>query len=130
MHTAYSLTQLLKLPLTIESIKAFGDNLLVGTKQGHCPRLQKQLKTQKCRRAIFVYINVNVFENRWYFRVIPLRGVQTYFPNFPWTKIFVLSLSSWDSNFKKIWKIGRFFTLVYKMKTELHDFFARNLLPS
>ena len=35
MHTAYTLGQLLKLPLTIESIKAFGDNLLVGTKQGH-----------------------------------------------------------------------------------------------
>ena len=35
MHTAYTLRQLVKLPLTIESIKAFGDNLLVGTKQGH-----------------------------------------------------------------------------------------------
>ena len=35
MHTAYDLRQLLKLPLHIESIKAFGDNLLVGTKQGH-----------------------------------------------------------------------------------------------
>ena len=35
MHSAYTLGQLLKLPLTIESIKAFGDNLLVGTRQGH-----------------------------------------------------------------------------------------------
>ena len=35
MHTAYTLRQLLKLPLHIESIRAFGDHLLVGTKQGH-----------------------------------------------------------------------------------------------
>ena len=35
MHTAYMLSQLLKLPLHIESLKAFGDQLLVGTKEGH-----------------------------------------------------------------------------------------------
>ena len=35
MHTAYTLRQLLKLPLHIESIRAFGDHLLVGTRQGH-----------------------------------------------------------------------------------------------
>ena len=35
MHTAYSVNQLLKLPLHIESVKAFGDHLLVGTRQGH-----------------------------------------------------------------------------------------------
>ena len=31
----YKVCQLLKLPLGIESIKAIGDHLLVGTKQGH-----------------------------------------------------------------------------------------------
>ncbi len=35
MHTAYKVKQLLKLPLAIESIKAIGDHLLVGTRQGH-----------------------------------------------------------------------------------------------
>ena len=35
MHTAYRTHQLLKLPLTIESVLAFSDNLLVGTKEGH-----------------------------------------------------------------------------------------------
>ncbi len=35
MHTAYQVHQLLKLPLTVESMVSFGDNLLVGTKQGH-----------------------------------------------------------------------------------------------
>ena len=35
MHQPYKVCQLLKLPLDIESIKAYGDHLLVGTKQGH-----------------------------------------------------------------------------------------------
>jgi hypothetical protein len=35
MHTAYRVSQLLKLPLGIGSLKAIGDHLLVGTKQGH-----------------------------------------------------------------------------------------------
>jgi len=35
MHAAYAVHQLLKLPLTVESLVAFQDNLLVGTKQGH-----------------------------------------------------------------------------------------------
>ena len=35
MHTAYSLGSLLKLPHAIQSMAAFGDFLLVGTKQGH-----------------------------------------------------------------------------------------------
>ena len=35
MHTAYKVSQLIKLPLTIVSIKTTGDHLLVGTKQGH-----------------------------------------------------------------------------------------------
>jgi hypothetical protein len=35
MHMAYRVSQLLKLPLAIESLKAIGDHLLVGTKQGH-----------------------------------------------------------------------------------------------
>ena len=34
-HMPYKVCQLLKLPLGIESIKAIGDHLLVGTKQGH-----------------------------------------------------------------------------------------------
>eukprot|EP00092_Neocalanus_flemingeri_P080994 GFUD01101091.1.p1 GENE.GFUD01101091.1~~GFUD01101091.1.p1 ORF type:complete len:856 (+),score=262.22 GFUD01101091.1:72-2639(+) len=35
MHEAYQATQLLKLPLNIESICSAGDNLFVGTKEGH-----------------------------------------------------------------------------------------------
>lgn len=35
MHSAYSLGSLLKLPHAIQSMSAFGDFLLVGTKQGH-----------------------------------------------------------------------------------------------
>lgn len=35
MHTAYSVHRLLKLPLTVESLVSFDDNLLVGTRQGH-----------------------------------------------------------------------------------------------
>lgn len=35
MHEAYSLGSLLKLPHAIQSMSAFGDFLLVGTKQGH-----------------------------------------------------------------------------------------------
>ena len=35
MHTAYRVHQLLKLPLTIEYIRAFDDSLLVGTREGH-----------------------------------------------------------------------------------------------
>lgn len=35
MHDAYDLVQLLKLTVQIESIAAYEDNLLVGTKQGH-----------------------------------------------------------------------------------------------
>ena len=35
MHTAYRVHQLLKLPLTIEYIRAFEDSLLVGTREGH-----------------------------------------------------------------------------------------------
>ena len=35
MHNAYSLGSLLKLPHAIQSMSAFGDFLLVGTKQGH-----------------------------------------------------------------------------------------------
>lgn len=35
IHTAYKVSQLLKLPLAIEAIKGIGDHLLVGTKQGH-----------------------------------------------------------------------------------------------
>ncbi len=35
MHTAFKVSQLLKLPLAIESIKGLGDHLFVGTKQGH-----------------------------------------------------------------------------------------------
>ncbi len=35
MHTAYSVHQLLKLPLTVESLVSFGDKLLIGTRQGH-----------------------------------------------------------------------------------------------
>lgn len=35
MHKAYRATQLLKLALGVESIKATGEHLLIGTKQGH-----------------------------------------------------------------------------------------------
>ena len=35
MHQPYKVCQLLKLPLGIESIKAYGEHLLVGTRQGH-----------------------------------------------------------------------------------------------
>ncbi len=35
MHTAYHSHQILKLPLTVESLTSYEDNLLVGTKQGH-----------------------------------------------------------------------------------------------
>ena len=35
MHDAYTIKQLLKLPLVIESLASFDDYLLVGTKQGH-----------------------------------------------------------------------------------------------
>ena len=35
MHQPYKVCQVLKLPLGIESIKAYGEHLLVGTRQGH-----------------------------------------------------------------------------------------------
>ena len=35
VHDAYEASQLLKLPLNIECLEAFDDNLVVGTKQGH-----------------------------------------------------------------------------------------------
>ncbi|CAG2066437.1 unnamed protein product, partial [Timema podura] len=35
MHDAYELSQLLKLNVQIESIAAYDENLLIGTRQGH-----------------------------------------------------------------------------------------------